>query len=66
MLYGRDSGLPVLDQEGFLSNLGKWGQNNQIREVKVGVIQTGTWKELTQDDLVNIFKCLTILCSVFV
>ncbi len=42
----QDSGIcALLDQEGqevFLSNLRKWGQNNQIREVKVGVIQTET------------------------
>ena len=44
----QDSGAWALldhDQEVFLSNLGKWGRNNQIREVKVGVIQTETWKE---------------------
>ena len=44
----QDSGVWALldhDQEVFLSNLGKWGRNNQIREVKVGVIQTETWKE---------------------
>ena len=41
----------LLDQELFLSNLGKWGQNNQIREVKVGVIQTETQKELIQDKI---------------
>ena len=39
----QDSGIcALLDQEVFLSNLRKWRQNNQIREVKVGVIQTET------------------------
>ena len=47
----QDSGVWALldhDQEVFLSKLGKWGRNNQIREVKVGVIQTETWKEFIQ------------------
>ena len=48
----------MLDQELFLSNLGEWGQNNQIREVKVGVIQTETKKELIQD---KIYICETKL-----
>ena len=48
MLYKRNGGLARLDQEPFLSNLGEWGQNNQIREVKVGVIQTLTLTEFTR------------------
>ena len=65
----QDSGVWALldhDQEVFLSNLGKWGRNNQIREVKVGVIQTETWKEFIQER-VNICKiklCLTF-CVLF-
>ena len=41
----QDSGICALldqDEEVFLSNLRKWRKNNQIREVKVGVIQTET------------------------